>query len=211
MSSAEQPCFVSVDDYLAAEEFASTKSEYIDGWVRAMSGGSVRHNIVKGNTFVCLSNQLRMKACRAFDSDMKIRIFNEATRKFYYTDVSVICDQNGPTEVFQEHPVLLVEVLSRSTRAIDLDEKLEAYLSIESLQAYLMFEQHKPMAIIMRRTGNGFLRETAEGQLAVVELPKLMLKLPFSEIYDGVDFTAPAVHEPEMSYGQAAGSTERIE
>ncbi len=49
MSSAESPQFVSVDDYLAADVKSQTRNEYVEGWVRAMSGGSVRHNQVKVN------------------------------------------------------------------------------------------------------------------------------------------------------------------
>ncbi len=49
MSTAEIPEFVSVEDYLASEEMAATRNEYIDGWVRAMTGATNRHNRVKGN------------------------------------------------------------------------------------------------------------------------------------------------------------------
>ncbi len=200
MSSAEQPSFVSVDDYLAAEELATTRSEYVDGWVRAMSGGNVRHNTIKGNTLGLLWMNLRGKSCQAFDSDMRVRVRRDFSTKFYYPDVSVVCEPNGPTELFQDLPVLLVEVLSKSTRAVDLDEKLEAYLTIDSLQAYILFEQHKPMSIVMRRTEKGFLRETAEGQSVSIEIPFLDIQLPLSEIYARVDFTASNVHEPELSY-----------
>ncbi len=200
MRTAEQPSFVAVDDYLAAEEIASSKSEYIDGWVRAMSGGTVRHNRIKVNMIVCLSIQLRGKPCQAYDADMKIQVRRNLSNRFYYPDVSVVCESNGPTESFQDRPVLLVEVLSKSTRAIDLDEKLEAYLTIESLHAYILFEQHKPMAIVLRRSENGFLRETVESLDAVIELPTLGLRLPLSEVYAGVDTTPSAVHEPELSY-----------
>ena len=200
MSNAEQPSFVSVEEYFAAEELATTKSEYIDGWVRAMSGGNARHSTIKVNTIVNISTQLRGKPCQAFDSDMKIRVRHDFSTKFYYPDASVVCEQRDPTAVFQDHPVLLIEVLSKATRAIDLDEKLEAYLTIASLQAYILFEQHKPMAIIMRRTENGFLRETAEELCVSIELPLLDIQLPLSEIYAGVDFTASIVNEPELSY-----------
>ena len=200
MSTAEEPNFVSVDDYLVAEELATIKSEYINGWVRAMSGGNVRHNRIKVNLVVCLSNQLRGKPCQVYDLDMKIRIRQDLSKKFYYPDASLVCESNGPTESFQDRPVLLVEVLSNSTRAIDLDEKLEAYLTIETLQWYILLEQHKPLAIIMRRTEKGFLRETVAGLDGTIELSILGLQLPLSEVYADVDFAATAIHESELSY-----------
>ncbi|WP_157593958.1 Uma2 family endonuclease [Rubripirellula obstinata] len=54
MSAAEQPGFVTVEEYLAAEEKAATKSEYKDGWIRAMSGSILRHNDIAGNCFASL-------------------------------------------------------------------------------------------------------------------------------------------------------------
>ncbi len=59
MSTAEQPEFVSIEAYLDAEELAVTKSEYIDGWVRAMSGATVRHNSVKMNCAALHAVQLK--------------------------------------------------------------------------------------------------------------------------------------------------------
>lgn len=54
MNAAEQPVFVTVEEYLAAEEKAVTKSEYKDGWIRAMSGSTLRHNDIAGNCFALL-------------------------------------------------------------------------------------------------------------------------------------------------------------
>jgi len=210
MSTAEQPEFVTVDDYLAAEELATTKSEYIDGWVRAMSGANTRHNIVKGNCFGLLYVHLRGKPCRPFDSDMRLRIRQERRMRFYYPDVQVICESSAPTDVNQDQPVLIIEVLSRSTRAYDLDEKLNAYLSIPSLEYYVILEQLLPLAIVLRRTrhgnlnvGNlneGFLRESYEGLDTIIDLPIIACKLPLREIYEGVEFTPTSVQEPEEAY-----------
>ena len=87
MSSAERPTFVSAEEYLAAEEIATTKHEYVDGWVRAMTGGTVRHNQVAVNTLVHLANSLKGRSCRPYSSDMAIRIrFQEKLR--FYTQIS---------------------------------------------------------------------------------------------------------------------------
>lgn len=200
MSTAEQPQFMSVEDYLAAEELAETKSEYIDGWVRAMTGATVRHNMVKMNCAFILCGALKGKPCRPFDSDMRLRIDRRHSKRYYYPDLQVVCDSNAPTDTSQDHPVLIIEVLSPSTRAYDLDEKLAAYLKLPSLQCYLMLEQHMPFAIAMRRTPDGFLRETYEGVDAKIELPFIDCILPMSEIYDGIEFTPTCVQEPEEAY-----------
>lgn len=200
MSSAERPNYFSVDEYLAAEEFVLTKSEYVDGRVRAMTGASLRHNIVSANAFVSLHNTLRGKDCRPFQSDTKVRIERDNLKRFYYPDVQVVCESNDQLSVFQDRPVLILEVLSPSTRRYDLDEKMSAYLSIASLQTYILLEQHQPIAIVMRRVKDGFLREVIEGIEASIDLPFLSCSLPLREIYEGVEFTSECVQEPELEY-----------
>jgi Uma2 family endonuclease len=121
MTSAEQPEYFSVDQYLSKEEQALTKSEYIDGWIRALCGSTLRHNRVAGNCYYTLRNLLKGKPCQPFNSDTKVRIFHEDKKRFYYPDVQVVCKSNEPTSVFQDRPVLVIEVLSPSTRRYDLD------------------------------------------------------------------------------------------
>ena len=200
MSTAEQPEFVSTENYLVKEESAITKSEYIDGWIRAMTGGTIRHNQVKGNSFFALKRDLQGQKCQPFDSDTKLRILRAGKKRFYYPDVQVVCDSNESTSVFQDFPVLIIEVLSPSTRQIDLDEKMAAYLDIETLQCYILVEQHKPLAIVMRRTDGGFLRQTIEGIEQGIELPFLGIRLAMRDIYDGIEFTATCVQEPDSQY-----------
>ncbi len=122
MSSAARPNYFQVEEYLDTEEKAITKSEYVDGWVRAMTGASLRHNIVSANAFVSLSTSLRGKDCRPFNSDTKVRIERDSMKRFYYPDLQVVCESNDQLSVFQDRPVLIIEVLSPSTRRYDLDE-----------------------------------------------------------------------------------------
>jgi Uma2 family endonuclease len=200
MSSAEVPKFISPAEYLAAEELAETKSEYIDGWVRAMTGASVRHNQVKMNCAIALGAKLKGQKCRPFDSDMRLRIGGSAQTKFYYPDLQVICDSNAPTDVFQDSPVLIIEVLSPSTRRYDFDEKMNAYLQIPALQCYILLEQHQPIATIMRRTEGGFLRQQREGIEETIDLPFLGCELALRDIYDGIEFTPTSVRELMSEY-----------
>jgi Uma2 family endonuclease len=200
MSSAERPTFVCVEEYLATEELAEAKREYIDGWVRAMTGATVRHNQVAVNTLVHLANSLKGKPCRPYSSDMKLRIRDQQNTRFYYPELQVICESNAPSDQFQDTPTLIVEVLSPSTRQYDLDEKLNAYLSIPSLQWYIILEQHQPIAIVLRRTEKGFLREVYEGLQAIIDLPAIGSSLPLSEVYRNVEFTPICVQEDVLQY-----------
>lgn len=195
MSSAEKPEFVDVVGYLQHEYDAETKHEYVDGWVRAMAGASNRHNIISTNTLIALGSQLKGKRCRAFNSDTKVKIQRGPSTWFYYPDAIVVCDENSQNDSFQQSPFLVVEVLSRSTRGIDLDEKLNNYLLIASLKYCLFLEQVKPKAILIRRTNAGFLRETFEGVDAKIALGAIECELRLGDLYDRVDFTPESLCE----------------
>jgi Uma2 family endonuclease len=206
MSSAEKPQYHTVEEYLALEEQAQTKSEYIDGWIRAMTGAKFRHVRVATNSLISLGIQLRGKPCMPWSSDMKVRIDRDGTKRFYYPDVQVVCQPNDPLSVFQDQPVLIIEVLSPSTRRYDLDEKMAAYLTIPSLECYIALEQHQPIAIVMRRANGGFLREMVEGIEQTIDLPFLGCSLPMRDIYEGIAFTAECVQEPDPEYELSEGS-----
>jgi Uma2 family endonuclease len=107
--------------------------------------------------------------------------------------VSVICRPNAPSDSFQDDPAVIVEVLSRKTRRIDEGEKKDAYLSISSLSAYVLLEQDAAAAVVYRRSTEGFSREIYTGLEATIQLDAVGVELPFTEVYDSVEFIA----EPE--------------
>jgi Uma2 family endonuclease len=164
------------------------KHEFLGGVVHAMAGARIGHNNIKGNTFAGLHGRLRGKRCRPYDSDNKIRVQLSDHLRFYYPDVSVVCRSNAPTDSFQDEPAVIFEVLSKTTRRIDMGEKKDAYLTIPSLQAYVLVEQEAPLVVVFRRTDAGFVREVYVGFDAVVPLGEIEIELPLSEVYDGVEF-----------------------
>lgn len=180
---------ISVDEYLSGELVSAVKHEYLGGFVYAMSGARNLHNRIKGNVFAAFHRQLRGGGCHPYDSDTKIRVRSAKQLRFYYPDVSVVCQPNSPNETFQDAPAVVVEVLSRTTRRTDESEKRDAYLTISSLSHYLLVEQDFPFVAVYRRTDQGFVRETYQGLDAVIPLPGLGIDLPLAEVYDGVQFT----------------------
>ena len=194
MSAALKWNLVSVEDYLERELISETKHEYLGGVVYAMAGARNLHNTIMDNTHVSIAVRLRGKRCKAHSSDTKVRIHLPTHLRFYYPDIHVTCDPNPPDDSFQDNPVVLFEVLSRSTRRIDAGEKKDAYLTIPSLCVYALVEQETAAVIIFRRTSAGFVREVHEGLDAVVPLSEIGIDLPLREIYDGVEFM-PEVEE----------------
>ena len=150
-ASTARPLAVSVEDYLAGEEFAETRHEYIDGEVYAMVGASDRHGLITGNIFTKLNTSLP-ESCQAFISDMKVRIQTQTKDIFYYPDVLVSCARDDRASHYREKPMLVVEVLSAATARLDRFEKFSNYIQLPSLQEYVLIEQNFTMVEIFRRS-----------------------------------------------------------
>lgn len=150
MSTAAQLDFISEQEYLAGEQISEIKYEYIDGYVYAMSGASNNHNLIAGNVFSTLANHLKKKPCRPYISDMKVKIGS----RYFYPDVLVDCSNLTGDSYYTEQPIILVEVLSKSTRRMDETTKRMTYMQIPSLQEYILIEQDfVDVEIIRRETG----------------------------------------------------------
>ena len=195
MSAVRKLDLISVDEYLASELRSERKREYLGGVIHAMPDVSNGQSIVATNILVTLHTQLRGKACRAFNSNTKVRVRLPTQTRFYYPDAFVVRLQNGPHEYHQDAPVVIVEVMSRSTHRTDMNEKKDAYLTISTLSVYLFVEHEEPAVIAFRRTSEGFVREVYEGLDAVIPLPEIETELPLSDIYEDVAFV-PESDEP---------------
>ncbi len=144
MTALKQQNFITISDYLAGEVVSDVKHEYLGGTVHAMAGASNRHNSIATNALASLHGSLRGKSCQPFNSDTKVRIeFPDHTR-FYYPDAMVVCDSRSGTDNFQDRPVVIVEVLSDSTRrkpdggfAIEHHSGLESVISLPEIEATL--------------------------------------------------------------------------
>jgi Uma2 family endonuclease len=192
MTAAHRLNLVSVEEYLAGELTSPVKHEYLGGVVYAMAGAANAHNVIVMNIGARLHARLRGTPCRPYNSDTKIRIRLPAHTRFYYPDVSIICRPNAPSESFQDEPAVIVEVQSDSTRRIDEGEKRDAYLTIPSLQIYLLVEQDSPAVVAFRRSGHEFVREVYHGLEAVIPLEEISTSLQLNEIYEGVAISPDA-------------------
>jgi Uma2 family endonuclease len=188
MSAALKWNLVSVEDYLADELDAPIKHEYLGGVLYAMAGARNQHNRIATDTVVAFGARLRGKACQPFNSDTKIRIRLPTQTRFYYPDAFVVCRPNPADDSYQDEPTVIAEVLSSRTRRIDEGEKKDAYLTIPSLNVYMLLEQEGPFVTVFRRTESGFVREVYEGLDAVIPLSEISTELPLAELYAGVQF-----------------------
>lgn len=189
MIAFKHPELISIADYFAGEETSDVKHEYFGGTKHAMAGGSNQHNTIALNSLASLLSQLRGKSCQPFNGDTKVRIeFSDHTR-FYYPDAMVVCHPNPATDHFQDQPVVIIEVLSDSTRRTDLGEKRDAYLAIQSLKVLIFVEPDSPSVTLHRRKPEGgFAVEYYAGLESIIPLPEITATLPLAEVYERVNF-----------------------
>jgi Uma2 family endonuclease len=149
-----------------------------------MVGTSDVHNQVAGDIYAHLREHLRGGPCRAYISDMKVRV--EPADAFYYPDVFA-CDARDSDSYYKRFPSLIVEVLSPSTETLDRREKLRNYRMLETLKEYVLVSVEDRTIEIYRRelTGEWVVDTLTEGD--PVELRGVGLKLSMAQVYEDVE------------------------
>lgn len=180
---------LSVKEYIEVEESTGIKHEYLDGFIRAMSGGSLNHSIIGGNTFFALMAKVNEenKTCIVFNNDAKVYI--EKANSYLYPDVTVVCGdiETGEHEESIANPILIVEVLSKSTGSYDRGEKFRKYRSLPSFKEYVLIDQDQPIVDTMYRKDASYWRMSSTiGLDKSVKLHSLDIEVPMSEIYKNI-------------------------
>ncbi|MDP2904604.1 MAG: Uma2 family endonuclease [Methylovulum sp.] len=181
MSAVKNIGLTSVEDYLKWELTSEVKHELIGGYVYAMVGSSDNHDYISGNIYRKFGNHLENSTCRPFTSDKKLKT---STGNFRYPDCMVICDKDDESQYYKTKPIILVEVLSRSTRKTDEKDKLIEYMNISTLQEYVLIEQDYVDITVYRRSDDWhsihyFLGET-------IYFESIDLTISVEEIYHRV-------------------------
>jgi len=184
--------YVTPDEYLAAERLSEYRSEYLDGGVYPMTGGTANHIRIVANLTRGLLNQLHDRDCDVFPTEMRVRL--QQSRKFFYPDVVVVCGElqyHDDRKDIILNPDFVVEVLSPSTEAFDRGAKFEAYRTVESLKEYVLVSQEKPLVEQYVRNGDGKWTFTAaEGLESSIALSSIECTLNLSAVYKRVDFNS---------------------
>ena len=180
MSHAFDQEYIPVDDYLAGERDVDYRSEYVDGQIYAMVGASELHNTVATTLCSAIERELR-DDCRVWQSDMKVRIDIGDKHFVYYPDIMAACGENTADPYVRTNPILIVEVLSPSTKRTDFKEKFDNYINIPDLQEYVLVSQDTPHLRIYRR------RENWQAELYYAKdrfiLESVGLKMAVADIY----------------------------
>ncbi|MEK0179413.1 Uma2 family endonuclease [Microcoleus anatoxicus] len=178
------------EQYLALEETAEYKSEYLDGEIIAMTGGSTNHNRISGNVYIALNFSLPEQEYDVFIGD--VRLWIPKVRLYTYPDVMVIFGQpeyrSNRTDTIT-NPQVIVEVLSKSTKNYDRVDKFTFYKTIPSFREYILIDQTKIKIEQYSKTENKrwLYSEYDEEDTALV-FNSFQLEVPLSAIYKKVNF-----------------------
>lgn len=192
-----KPAF-DADAYLAWEAEQPDKSEYVSGEVFAMVGVRRVHATVGGNVFAALREHLRGSPCQPFISDMKLRV--AVVDAFFYPDVMVTSDaRDRQADLFVEHPLLIVEILSDSTAAYDRGAKFFSYRQIAELQEYVLIDiEARRVEMFRRQPGNEWLLHDY-GAEPTCRFNSVNLTLDMARVFEDVAVDPP----PDQGLPQA--------
>lgn len=176
------------EDYYRLEETATEKHEFYGGEIFAMSGGTFNHARISGNAFAALLFKLRGKSCQPTNSDMRVET---PEGLITYPDAAVYC---GKAQLTQNqcsllNPLIIIEVLSPSTRSYDQGDKFILYRSITSFCDYLLIDSQKIAVIHYRKIDNNeWILHDYNSINDSIYLSSIDETLHLIELYEGIEF-----------------------
>lgn len=178
------------EEYLALEIEAETRSEYRNGEIVLMTGGTPAHNALANALSSLLWHSLFQAPYQVFVTDQRLQI--PATSLYTYPDVMVVPEPIGLEPGRKDtvtDPVLLAEVLSSSTRNYDMGDKFEAYRTIPSFQEYLLINQYRyHVEHRLKQAENQWLLTVHDHKDAIVTLSSVPAEIELSKLYGKVRF-----------------------
>lgn len=194
--------YYTTEEYLRLEDEAETKSEYIDGQIIPMAGGTTNHNRIAGNFYAALNFAFKQENFEVFMSD--VRLWIPQRRIYTYPDVMIVA---GEPEYFDDrtdiilNPQVIIEVLSNSTQGYDRESKFEAYRTIPSFQEYIRVDQTRVHVEQFSKSGRKRWTiceyDEEDEQLKLETLP---FTISFADLYNKVQFPSiDFIESPETS------------
>lgn len=180
----------SPEEYLSLEVESEEKHEYINGKIISMASTNPNHNKIAGNFYAALNFGLKRQPYQVFITEQRLWI---PTQQIYiYPDVMVI---EGELQ-FQEgrrdtltNPLIIVEVLSKSTEGFDRGKKFAAYRTIPTLKEYILIDQYTMQIEQFTKTESGqWLLSDYRGEDSKLSLKFIDFEITLADLYDKVNF-----------------------
>lgn len=190
MTIAQEKGYYTPEEYLELEANSQERHEYIDGKIIIMPGGTTNHSQITLNLGGALNFILKRQPYRVFTTDQRLWIPNK--RIYTYPDIIIL---KSPL-TYQENrkdivinPLVIVEVLSKSTQNYDRDDKFAAYRTIPSFQEYILIDQYKIHVEQFSKTDNNkWLFSDYNDINDTLNLIAVPVSVSLADIYDQVDF-----------------------
>jgi len=184
MAVQRNPIFISPEEYLDIERSSNVRHEYVSGEMYEMATPSQAHGEILSNTNSAFVNLLRETPCRS-----NVGVSVKAPASFLVPDMVVYCNSGDFTkDNILQNPVLIVEVLSPTTRNYDHGEKWMRYQLLPSLMHYMLVSQDKAQVELFTRETTGWHYAVHTGLDAVVDLVHIDCRLTLASIYERVNF-----------------------
>lgn len=189
-----------VTDYMSEDEFfdfvqdRDEKWELVNGVPVMMAGANQRHQAIAANIFASLYDQLRGKPCRPTSADTGVSTGQGTVR---YPDVVIDCGKREDDSMFASEPVLVIEVLSPSTRSFDSHRKVLEYKSNPQVRYILLVDTNNAGCLLHYRQGDGWEEIMRDGPHSMVDLPDIGVTIALDDIYEGLEFKPRLVHQIE--------------
>lgn len=178
--------------YLQREEKAKFKSEFYNGKIIKMAGATTNHNQISAqitSSLITRTKRLENKY-KVYNSDQKV--FIPSKNSVFYPDALVIADKPEFWHQRKDiitNPLVVVEVLSPSSKPYDVFEKFHLYQELPSFCEYIIISQSE-IAIEQwyRKDIDTWVKSEMNALEQFLKIPSLNIEIPLSEIYDDIEF-----------------------
>ena len=185
--SAIRKAVLSLPEFLAWEEQQELRYEFDGLNAIAMTGGTDIHAAIQINLARAIDSRLDGKPCRFRGSDLKI----EVADRVRYPDGFVYCSAPRNNATIIRDPVVIFEILSDSTAAIDYGIKNDEYAATPSVRRYIILEQTRIAARMFERRDGDWLGHLL-GPNAVIGMPEIGIEVRLAEFYRNIEFGGDA-------------------
>ena len=175
---------MTIDEFLAWEEKQELRYEFDGHRAHAMAGGTRDHAAIQANLITALRNRLRGQPCQAYGSELKMRL----GKSVRYHDAMIVCTPGRGRATSVDDPIVVFEIVSESSGAIDHVTKNFEYRNTPSIQRYVIIEQTVIGAEVFARAEDWTGR--VHGRGSVLPIPEAGIELPLDELYEGLDLAA---------------------
>ncbi len=181
-----------VEEYLEFEKTSPIRHEYVDGQIYAMAGESKNHNRIAADLFTLFNQHLAGSHCEAFIENVKLEV---RPTLFYYPDVVVsrapVADVDDEDDYVIDDPVLIVEVLPKSTARTDRTEKLREYQHLPNLREYIIISRYRVQVEVYRHqnAGEDWSKQTYTDLQSKVHFDSIGVTINLADIYRRVRFS----------------------